>query len=385
MKSKILKLMLTLFMVLPCAFMFVACNANVNLKVRVSEDKKYVQFSTDGENWQDALTVDEIKDALGEVYKGETGEKGEVGPQGAQGEQGNPGSDGREIELRQTVNGTEWRYTTGNDTEWKVLGSYTMDDLVLVQDIADGNVDANHWYITRFDVNKDGAIDERDLAIIYVYAVRGEVIPANTNFTYGDINGDGSLNILDVTEITNYLSSGHCNNLKKLALMDLDCNFVVNENDRTLLQSYLGGSAPTPVQATVKYTFADVIMIDQLVVRESVAVTDALLARYDLDGSDSLDMKDYMLVHAYYTHGVEIDSATKHLFGDADRNGSLTVSDVSAITNYVSGGGTVSALDLALMDIDLDGEITNADSNALTSYLSNPTQYLQNIKDALIS
>jgi len=236
-----------------------------------------------------------------------------------------------------------------------------------------------------YDINNDGMINERDAAIMYVYAVRGEVIPANTDFTYGDIDGNGSRNILDVTAITNYLGNGHCSNLRQLALMDMDCNFIVNEDDRALLEIYLYTSFPASVPTMMNCTLTDIVMIDKLVVRESVAVTDALLARYDLDGSNSLDMNDYMLVHAYYTHGVEIASAPTRLFGDVYNDGSVNAMDSATITNRINFSDFLSAVERAISDIDFNGKIEEADATALTSYLSDSTQYLQNIKDALIS
>ena len=105
--------------VLACVmpFIFTGCDADDDVNVRVEGD--YVQWQVEGsEEWNNLLSIEEIKDILGESCKGETGVKGE------QGEQGIPGIDGREVEFRKSETHIQWRYVDGSqgkDENWEDL------------------------------------------------------------------------------------------------------------------------------------------------------------------------------------------------------------------------------------------------------------------------
>jgi len=99
-------------MALAMPFALTGCDKDSDINVRV--DGEYVQWQVEGEDsWTNLISVDEIKDLLGESYKGDTGAKGE---------QGNPGINGREVEFQSTDTHIQWRYvTTDNSDTWKDL------------------------------------------------------------------------------------------------------------------------------------------------------------------------------------------------------------------------------------------------------------------------
>jgi len=145
MKKKILAFILVLCMIMPCMVLFSACDTSVveDVKIRVSEDRKYVQWSTDGENWENVIEVDEIKETLGDAYKGEQGEKGE---------KGDAGIDGKEVEFRKTSEYIQWKYTNESNSAWRNL--IAISDLKgdAGQDGEDGNtptisITDGYWYI----------------------------------------------------------------------------------------------------------------------------------------------------------------------------------------------------------------------------------------------
>ena len=91
---------LCFMLIIPAMFLFAGCSSKDNIDIRISDG--YVQWSYEGEdNWVNIISVDDIKETLGESYKGETG------------------TNGREIELRKQGGYLQWRYV--GDTTWKSL------------------------------------------------------------------------------------------------------------------------------------------------------------------------------------------------------------------------------------------------------------------------
>ena len=101
-------------MALATPFVITGCDNDSDINVRV--EGEYIQWQVEGEDsWTNLLTIDEIKDLLGESYKGDTGAKGE---------QGNPGINGKEVEFRNNGEYIQWRYVDSNqnqDDNWENL------------------------------------------------------------------------------------------------------------------------------------------------------------------------------------------------------------------------------------------------------------------------
>jgi hypothetical protein len=116
-------------MALAMPFALTGCDKDSDINVRVEGD--YIQWQVEGEDsWTNLLSIDEVKDLLGESYKGDTGaqgvqgEQGQKGDKGDQGLQGNPGINGREVEFRVNDTHIQWRYvdnSQGDDENWKDL------------------------------------------------------------------------------------------------------------------------------------------------------------------------------------------------------------------------------------------------------------------------
>ena len=104
-------------MALAMPFALTGCDKNSDINVRVEGD--YIQWQVDGsDSWTNLLSVEEVKDLLGESYKGDTGA------------QGNPGINGKEVEFRTNDTHIQWRYvdnSQGEDENW--------EDLVLVSSL----------------------------------------------------------------------------------------------------------------------------------------------------------------------------------------------------------------------------------------------------------
>ena len=109
----------SLIFIAPLAFLFSACDTNKlnadNVQVRVSED--YVQWSYDGANWENIISVNEMKEQLGDTFKGD------------------------KVELRKTETHIQWRYENG---EWQ--------NLIAIDDISGEDLIATECTIT-YDFN----------------------------------------------------------------------------------------------------------------------------------------------------------------------------------------------------------------------------------------
>lgn len=120
------RIILAIFiLLLPVISIFAGCDeASNNIEIRISDG--YVQWaSEDGDNWNNVISIDEIKNMLGQAYKGEKGETGA---------QGNAGINGREVEFRATDTYIQWHYV--NDSNWNNL--IAISDLqVIGQEIGD--------------------------------------------------------------------------------------------------------------------------------------------------------------------------------------------------------------------------------------------------------
>lgn len=119
-------------MALTMPFALTACGKDSDINVRVDGD--YIQWQLEGsDSWKNLLSVDEVKDMLGESYKGDAGAKGDTGAQGEKGEQGAkgekgdqglPGINGKEVEFRNNGVFIQWRYkdtNQGEDENWNNL------------------------------------------------------------------------------------------------------------------------------------------------------------------------------------------------------------------------------------------------------------------------
>ncbi len=96
-------------------FGLTGCDKDDDINVRFQDN--YFQWQVEGDSeWNNLITIDEIKDLLGEGYKGDTGATG------AQGIQGVAGVDGREVEFQKSATHIQWRYKTDNNNDtWKDL------------------------------------------------------------------------------------------------------------------------------------------------------------------------------------------------------------------------------------------------------------------------
>lgn len=76
MKKKIFMFILSFCLIIPGLFLFSACDKNQTENVQVRVGEEYIEWSVDGENWSNVISIQDIKDILknDENFKGEKGE-----------------------------------------------------------------------------------------------------------------------------------------------------------------------------------------------------------------------------------------------------------------------------------------------------------------------
>ncbi|MCQ2452919.1 MAG: dockerin type I domain-containing protein [Oscillospiraceae bacterium] len=86
------------------------------------------------------------------------------------------------------------------------------------------------------DVNEDGSITARDIALTWLLA-QGQK-PSGANKSLADYNQDGKLTLLDVSSVWHLLSSG-CANIRANIAGDVNCDGALNSEDTALIEAYL--------------------------------------------------------------------------------------------------------------------------------------------------
>ena len=80
---------------------------------------QYIQYKDKDGNWVNLFPLSSLIGSQGSA--GQQGQQGAQGAQGPQGPKGDPGMDGRSVELRSSGGYIQWRFSEGNDKDWKNL------------------------------------------------------------------------------------------------------------------------------------------------------------------------------------------------------------------------------------------------------------------------
>ncbi|MBO7527533.1 MAG: leucine-rich repeat protein [Clostridia bacterium] len=165
MKKKILMCIIAIFIIIPCMFLFSACDMNQTDNIQVRVGNEYVEWSSDGNNWNNIISIDEIKEILKEDgnFKGLKGDKGE------------DGADGNNIELR----------VGGGYIQWKVTSSSSWVNLMPISELkvkGDSGSSAYVW-IKYADNQPTSNVDMKITASDWIGIYSGPSATAPTNYT----------------------------------------------------------------------------------------------------------------------------------------------------------------------------------------------------------
>ena len=86
----------------------------------------------------------------------------------------------------------------------------------------------------------EGATEGKRCKLCGEWLTEPQVIPKKEiDFTFGDVNGDGKINVRDVTAIQRHLARYNILTDKNFGAADVNFDAAVKIDDATLLQSYL--------------------------------------------------------------------------------------------------------------------------------------------------
>lgn len=318
-------------MAMTSPFAIAGCGVEGEIDVRIEGD--YVQWSAEGsDEWKDLLTITEIKDLLGEGYKGVAGEKGE---------QGNPGIDGKEVEFRKSETHIQWRYVTPDDSEeWK--------DLVALSDISGSQGESVEWIrgkgVPTKETGKSGDYYiNMTTGDIYFrnadeWAVFGhmDILPSENAIKYGDIDGDGVINTRDGLYVSRYINGTKELSEEQLAAADLNLDEEVNYIDYRILLDYLSTAykfeLPSPnyviygdVNNDGKVNSLDGLLLGRFI-RDDNLESDINIKNSDLNLDGTISYSDYVLLLRYFNGWYEQFPVVYQL-GDMNMDGEITEDD----------------------------------------------------------
>jgi len=177
----------------------------------------------------------------------------------------------------------------------------------------------------------------------------------------GDVNGDGKINVTDVTILSAYLAKKINLDKTKMARADYDGNGSVTTRDRDLItQIVKGGIKPGDMNGDGKINITDVTRVAAYVAGK-IQLSDEMLKIADVDKNGKVDNEDRILISGKVKGQVKYFPAeTKK--GDINLDGKVNVTDRIILTAYIKGYRTFRyEFYKAQADYNGDGKINNAD------------------------
>ena len=274
-------------------------------------------------------------------------------------------------------------------------GSMDIEDYLLVSKYVNGSVKLDDNQLKAADVyqggKSKGVVDMVDRNTL-MKAINGVVSVLPDKTVYGDLTGDGKVDVEDATLLTNYLNEkAKLTSAQRLAA-DVDQADgglgEINKNDQAVLMDYINGKITSlPNFAAKEVTYGDVngdgsvdiedYMIVSKYVNGSVKLDDEQLKAADVyQGGKSKGVVDIVdrntLIKAI--SGVVPKLPDKTLYGDLTGDGKVDVEDSTLLTNYLNDKATLTNAQLLAADVNqVDkelGEINENDQKTLMDYIN---------------
>jgi hypothetical protein len=143
---------------------------------------------------------------------------------------------------------------------------------------------------------------------------------------YGDMNGDGRVDSIDISKITTYLSGKTKLTEEEKVIADVDIDGYVTQADVDTITSYILGT------------------IDHFIDGDAVTI--------------------------YYQEAWDNPSPiSEYQYGDVDLDGKITIDDALLVEDYALGRTDLSTIQMQLADVDDDSDITIDDSVSIVDYI----------------
>ena len=299
-----------------------------------------------------------------------------------------------------------------------VDGIIDMKDVTMLDQYIAGDIELETQSSINADINVDENIDEYDLEIIRQY-ITNHNYDSGTDISikpviYGDVSGDGKLDMKDVVKLNKYFLEGELLFIENMLNADVNADGIVNNYDLRILKEYIAEYDYDLMKEPFDFpvlcgdvNFDGVInTLDRLFVARYVAgmlsFTGAQEVVADVNVDGKVDTLDQVILQRYCAKwngyeklpvtDVDIDikdegESISVLFGDANCDGKVDSSDITLIQNYVKNSGNISDLGRINSDVNLDGTINLLDSNLINLFLEDkitlPVKYGDLNKDGV--
>lgn len=227
-------------------------------------------------------------------------------------------------------------------------------------------------YFVCADVNNDGVVNTNDANKIQEYIFSGGSLPAGR----GDVDGNGMINISDSVYVINYVSAGGANpkcgvppineaipeqpvqkvnpqptmpanptpELKPLACGDLNLDGKITNEDANVITKYIFNGGSLPAES-----------------------------KADVDGNGTINISDATAIVNYINVGTALRCSTspqtQFSCGDTNMDGKINNDDATVITNYIFSGGTLPA-GATMSDADGNGRVDISDAVYVVNYVN---------------
>jgi len=227
--------------------------------------------------------------------------------------------------LTANINGNVWFvFADGQDSDWETfnanyrygpLGNSTQT--VTLGTFTTQKSNNNHSYkFTGEDKDYTFTFNLNNLTFS-IAEYQEEPLPELTDLSIGDVNGDGEINISDVTSLIDILLGGFANyDTRKRADINYDKEVSISDVT-TIIDVLLGGDVPEPIKEGYDYVWDD-DALPEIHLEVSLNEWNRLLTLYDANSYT----RQYVMASASFTKDGEttyIDSIGLRLKGNTSR------------------------------------------------------------------
>ena len=243
------------------------------------------------------------------------------------------------------------------------------------------------------DLNSDGKITREEDAALLNDCLLGRQSKDDkcgtierSEFTYGDINQDGKISVVDFARVRAHILGKRLLTGKELYSADVNADGEITEKDANLIRYYILGYKFGTTNY-IEFTYGDINQDGRMSAMDATLLNLHLLGRKPLTGielysadlnadgkvteEDAALLKDCILGRqSEYNKGGTVGSI-KYMYGDINQDDEINSLDLVKIGSYVNGTKELTSIELYSADVNNDGSVNEKDLTLFKEYLAN--------------